>query len=106
MRLQTGSLRSLAGEGSSDQEVMGPGLAEAAHKVQESLDSSTATVADSEKEAAERRHRVRDLFHAMDKDGNGKLDVGEFRGKRCSCSRALSQAVIFQKMDVQQHAGK
>ena len=57
-----------------------PDLAEAAQKVQESLDSSTATVGGSEQEAAERRHRVRDLFYAMDKDGNGKLDVGEFRG--------------------------
>ncbi len=53
---------------------------EAAQKVQESLDSSTASGEDSNEDTSQRRQRVKTLFYAMDKDGNGKLDVGEFRG--------------------------
>lgn len=55
-------------------------MSEAAHKVQESLETSTVGVGDTEEDASRRRHRVRELFQAMDKDHNGKLDVGEFRG--------------------------
>ena len=56
------------------------GVMEAAQKVQESLDSSSESVGDSDQDSSQRRLRVKDLFYAMDKDGNGKLDVGEFRG--------------------------
>lgn len=56
------------------------GVAAAAHSLQDSLDHST-DAANSNQETSERRARVKDLFYAMDKDGNGKLDVGEFRGK-------------------------
>ena len=54
-------------------------VAAAAHKLQDTLDHST-DAANSNQETSERRARVKDLFYAMDKDGNGKLDVGEFRG--------------------------
>ena len=54
------------------------GVTEAAQKVQESLDASTNAV--NESDADERKRRVIELFHAMDKDHNGKLDVAEFRG--------------------------
>ena len=90
-----------------DESDQHPDLAEAAQKVQESLDSSTATVGGSEQEAAERRHRVRDLFYAMDKDGNGKLDVAEFRGTSALhhsivlCTRALSCNTVLQVGSVQ-----
>lgn len=56
-----------------------PDVTEAAHKLQDTLDHST-DAATSDQEERERRARVKDLFFAMDKDGNGKLDVGEFRG--------------------------
>jgi len=58
------------------------GVREAAHKVQESLDTSTSSVGNSDQETSQRQSRVKDLFYAMDKDNNGKLDVGEFRGKK------------------------
>lgn len=58
----------------------GPGVMEAAQKVQESLDTSSSSAEVSKKDTSQRRKRVKDLFYAMDKDGNGKLDVGEFRG--------------------------
>lgn len=57
-------------------------VSEAAHKLQDSLDQATET-ANSDRETSVRRARVKDLFYAMDKDGNGKLDVGEFRGTCC-----------------------
>lgn len=57
-------------------------VAAAAHKLQDTLDHST-DAANSNQETSERRARVKDLFYAMDKDGNGKLDVGEFRGQSC-----------------------
>lgn len=58
------------------------GVAEAAHNLQDTLDHST-DAANTNQETSERRARVKDLFFAMDKDGNGKLDVGEFRGRSC-----------------------
>lgn len=58
----------------------GSGVMEAAQKVQESLDTSSSSAEVSKKDTSQRRKRVKDLFYAMDKDGNGKLDVGEFRG--------------------------
>lgn len=58
------------------------GVAAAAHNLQDTLDHST-DAANSNQETSERRARVKDLFFAMDKDGNGKLDVGEFRGQFC-----------------------
>ena len=57
---------------------------EAAQKVQESLYTSLSSGDISKQETSQRRKRVKDLFHAMDKDGNGKLDVGEFRGNSSS----------------------
>ena len=65
---------SCSGKGTSEH----LGIAEAAQKVQESLDASTNAV--NESDANERKNRVKELFHAMDKDHNGKLDVGECRG--------------------------
>ena len=64
------------------------GVKEAAQKVQESLDTSTSSVSSSDQETSQRRKRVKDLFYAMDKDNNGKLDVGEFRGKKPVLMRA------------------
>ena len=71
-------------------------VAEAAHKLQDTLDHNT-DAANSEQESSERRARVKDLFYAMDKDGNGKLDVGEFRG-HCYCKPlpAINFRSIFQ----------
>ena len=57
-------------------------VSEAAHNLQDTLDHATEA-ANSNQETSERRARVKDLFYAMDKDGNGKLDVGEFRGICC-----------------------
>ena len=58
------------------------GVAAAAHNLQDTLDHNT-DAANTNQETSERRARVKDLFFAMDKDGNGKLDVGEFRGLFC-----------------------
>ncbi len=84
------------------------GVKEAAQKVQESLDTSTSSVSSSDQETSQRRKRVKDLFYAMDKDNNGKLDVGEFRGKKrfwcelehlfCACAcRAMRWSHIFMR---------
>lgn len=62
-------------------------VAQAAHNLQDSLDHNT-DAATSEQEDRERRARVKDLFYAMDKDGNGKLDVGEFRGDSTTIMRS------------------
>lgn len=70
------NLRCAADHGAEDSQD----VAEAAHKLQDTLDHNT-DAATSEQEARERRTRVKDLFYAMDKDSNGKLDVGEFRGQ-------------------------
>ena len=56
------------------------GVAAAAHNLQDTLDHNT-DAANTNQETSERRARVKDLFSAMDKDGNGKLDVAEFRGQ-------------------------
>lgn len=68
------------------------GVAAAAHNLQDSLDHGT-DAANSNQETSERRARVKDLFYAMDKDGNGKLDVGEFRGD--TYREQLSCQLIF-----------
>lgn len=54
----------------------------AAVEVQESLQKASGDdMSDFEADIDERRQRLRTLFETMDHDGNGKLDVGEFRGE-------------------------
>ena len=59
-------------EGSQD-------VAAAAQNLQKLLDHGTESL-NSNQESSQRRAHVKDLFRAMDKDDDGKLDVGEFRG--------------------------
>lgn len=90
-------------EASGDGVKPGPGVMEAAQKVQESLDTSLSSAEGSKKESSQRRKRVKDLFHAMDKDGNGKLDVGEFREAMRELGDDMtgsSVATILDAMDV------
>ena len=57
----------------------------AAQEVQESLQKASEDDMDSfEADSRQRRQRLRTLFEAMDRDGNGKLDVAEFRGRLAS----------------------
>lgn len=90
-------------EGSDNGANYSQGVMEAAQKVQESLDSSSESVGDSDQDSSQRRLRVKDLFYAMDKDGNGKLDVGEFRAAMRELGDEMSGtsvATILDAMDV------
>lgn len=90
-------------EASGDNAHHDQGVKEAAQKVQESLDTSTSSVGSSDQETSQRRTRVKDLFYAMDKDNNGKLDVGEFREAMRELGDEMSGssvATILDAMDV------
>lgn len=89
-------------EAAENGEAGSQGVAAAAHSLQDSLDHST-DAANSNQETSERRARVKDLFYAMDKDGNGKLDVGEFREAMRELGDEMSGtsvATILDAMDV------
>lgn len=76
----------------------------AAMEVQESLQkASEDDMSDFEADSEQRRNRLRTLFEAMDHDGNGKLDVAEFRDAMRELGDELTGqtvSTIFDSMDV------
>ena len=71
-----------AGPGAAEGEGGQVAVQTAAQEVQESLQKASEDDMDSfEADSRQRRQRLRTLFEAMDRDGNGKLDVAEFRGR-------------------------
>ena len=79
-----------AGSGAGSVSGEQPAVQTAAQKVQQSLQKASKDDMDSfEADSSQRRQRLRTLFQAMDRDGNGKLDVAEFRGELELTSRLL-----------------